>query len=119
MRICRRFLTLSANLIGMYPHEQVRHRMPKVASQSRSSIMTRKSARYEYRICSQVEHLFYIRIFLSFGKIKGSKEHIMSKRTTATDTGQTELKPGYIQDYISGIPVTATPEEIDAVQVFA
>jgi type I restriction enzyme M protein len=30
-----------------------------------------------------------------------------------------ELKAGYIIDYISGQPVKATPEEIDAVQVFA
>ncbi len=29
------------------------------------------------------------------------------------------LKEGYIEDYISGIPVKATPEEIDAVQVFS
>jgi len=30
-----------------------------------------------------------------------------------------ELKPGYIQDYISGQAVKATPEEIEAVQVFS
>lgn len=30
-----------------------------------------------------------------------------------------ELKEGYILDYISGLPVKATPEEIDAVQVFS
>ncbi len=30
-----------------------------------------------------------------------------------------ELKEGYILDYISGIPVKATPEEIEAVQVFS
>jgi type I restriction enzyme M protein len=29
------------------------------------------------------------------------------------------LKPGYVQDYISGLPVKALPEEIEAVQVFA
>jgi type I restriction enzyme M protein len=29
------------------------------------------------------------------------------------------LKPGYIRDYISGKPVKATPEETEAVQVFA
>jgi hypothetical protein len=30
-----------------------------------------------------------------------------------------ELKEGYIEDYISGTPVRATPEEIEAVQVFS
>ncbi len=30
-----------------------------------------------------------------------------------------EVKAGYIQDYISGLPVRATPEEVEAVQVFA
>src|SRR4030042_2000285 len=30
-----------------------------------------------------------------------------------------ELKAGYIPDYISGQPVKATPEEVEAVQVFA
>ena len=30
-----------------------------------------------------------------------------------------ELKGGYIEDFISGIPVRATPEEIEAVQVFS
>jgi type I restriction enzyme M protein len=30
-----------------------------------------------------------------------------------------ELKAGYIYDYISGLPVKATPEEVEAVQVFA
>lgn len=29
------------------------------------------------------------------------------------------LKPGYVRDYVSGLPVKATPEEIEAVQVFA
>jgi type I restriction enzyme M protein len=29
------------------------------------------------------------------------------------------LKPGYIRDYISGLAVKATPEEVEAVQVFA
>ncbi|HYT41112.1 MAG TPA: N-6 DNA methylase, partial [Methylomirabilota bacterium] len=32
---------------------------------------------------------------------------------------EAELKEGYIEDYISGIPVRASAEEIDAVQVFA
>ncbi len=30
-----------------------------------------------------------------------------------------ELKEGYIEDYISGTPVRATPEEVEAVQVFS
>ncbi len=34
----------------------------------------------------------------------------------ATSSG--ELKPGYLRDYISGLPVKATPEETEAVQVF-
>lgn len=29
------------------------------------------------------------------------------------------LRPGYIRDYVSGVPVRATPEELDAVQVMA
>jgi len=47
----------------------------------------------------------------------------------APDTPETEpamalapdgsLKPGYVRDYISGLPVKATLEEIEAVQVFA
>ena len=30
-----------------------------------------------------------------------------------------DIKEGYIEDYISGIPVRATPEEVEAVQVFS
>jgi type I restriction enzyme M protein len=30
-----------------------------------------------------------------------------------------EIKEGYIEDFISGLPVKATPEELDAVQVFS
>lgn len=29
------------------------------------------------------------------------------------------LKPGYVPDYISGLPVKASPEEVEAVQIFA
>ena len=29
------------------------------------------------------------------------------------------LRPGYLRDYISGLPLKATPEEIEAVQIFA
>jgi type I restriction enzyme M protein len=29
------------------------------------------------------------------------------------------LKPGYVRDYVSGLPVKASPEEVEAVQVFA
>lgn len=35
------------------------------------------------------------------------------------DDGDVELRVGYIEDYISGLPVRATPEEVDAVQVMA
>lgn len=38
--------------------------------------------------------------------------------TEATET-PAELKPGYTTDFISGLPVKDTPEERDAVQVFA
>ncbi len=34
-------------------------------------------------------------------------------------TATPNVPDGYIPDYISGIPVRATPEEVDAVQVFA
>ena len=46
----------------------------------------------------------------------------MRKKDTPLDDGReppTELKAGYIRDFISGQPVKATPEEVDAVQVFA
>ena len=39
--------------------------------------------------------------------------------TAATPAAPAELKPGYIADYISGLPIKDTPEERDAVQVFA
>jgi len=39
--------------------------------------------------------------------------------TEAADETPTELKPGYVIDFISGLPVKDTPEERDAVQVFA
>lgn len=52
--------------------------------------------------------------------------------STVAATGETEttdiaaaiapdgsLKPGYMRDYVSGLPVKATPEEVDAVQVFS
>src|SRR3989338_6241718 len=29
------------------------------------------------------------------------------------------LKPGYVRDYVSGLVVKASPEEVEAVQVFA
>jgi type I restriction enzyme M protein len=44
----------------------------------------------------------------------------MARKTNDThkrDTGQ--LKPGYVLDFISGQPVKATPEEVEAVQVFS
>jgi len=30
-----------------------------------------------------------------------------------------KLKEGYIEDFISGLPVRATPEEVEAVQVYS
>lgn len=44
-----------------------------------------------------------------------------SKKSKAEAVAETpaELKPGYIPDFISGLPVKDTPEERDAVQVFA
>jgi type I restriction enzyme M protein len=36
-----------------------------------------------------------------------------------TDSEIEDLKPGLVRDYVSGVPVKASPEEIDAVQVFA
>lgn len=43
----------------------------------------------------------------------------MSKKKNGSPLPQEELKPGHISDYISGQPVKATPEEMEAVQVFA
>jgi hypothetical protein len=42
-----------------------------------------------------------------------------SKNSKDAAASEGELKPGYIRDYISGVPVKATPEEVEAVQVFA
>jgi hypothetical protein len=38
---------------------------------------------------------------------------------TVTDDASESLASGYVSDYITGQPVRATPEEIEAVQVFA
>lgn len=43
----------------------------------------------------------------------------MGKKKDAGNAEQEPLKVGYIRDFISGQPVRATPEEIEAVQVFA
>jgi len=43
----------------------------------------------------------------------------MSKKKNGSPLLQEELKPGHISDYISEQPVKATPEEVEAVQVFA
>ncbi|SRR6266581_8418521 len=43
---------------------------------------------------------------------------IISKNLTEAALAA-EIKPGYIADFISGLPVKDTPEERDAVQVFA
>jgi type I restriction enzyme M protein len=34
-------------------------------------------------------------------------------------SGDESLRPGYVRDYVSGVAVKATPEEMEAVQVFA
>jgi type I restriction enzyme M protein len=43
----------------------------------------------------------------------------MAKKQTPAASDEAELQPGYLIDYISGLPVRATPEEVEAVQVFA
>ena len=61
-----------------------------------------------------------------------SPAEIETAAATVASTGDTDasdaaaaiapdgaLKPGYMRDYISGLPVKATPEEVEAVQVFA
>lgn len=52
--------------------------------------------------------------FISWGELVSRK-----KKTTDTEESPLELKPGYLSDYISGQPIKATPEEVEAVQVFA
>ena len=42
-----------------------------------------------------------------------------SKPDAETLAAPAELKPGYIADFISGVPVKDTPEERDAVQIFS
>ena len=41
------------------------------------------------------------------------------KPEVETPAAPVELKPGYIADFISGVPVKDTPEERDAVQIFS
>ena len=41
---------------------------------------------------------------------------LMAKKAVKADSG---LKPGYLLDFISGVLVKATPEEVEAVQVFS
>ena len=48
-----------------------------------------------------------------------AKRAKMDKVDKASSAPEGELKSGYIRDYISSLPVKATPEEVDAVQVFA
>ena len=52
--------------------------------------------------------------FISWGELVSRK-----KKTTDVEESPLELKPGYISDYISGQPIKATPEEVEAVQIFA
>ncbi len=42
-----------------------------------------------------------------------------TKSETETPAVPAELKPGFIADFISGVPVKDTPEERDAVQIFS
>ena len=51
--------------------------------------------------------------FISWGELVSRK-----KKTTDVEESPLELKPGYLSDYISGQPIKATPEEVEAVQVF-
>lgn len=37
----------------------------------------------------------------------------------SVEENETVLKPGYVADFVSGIPVRATPEEVQATQVFS
>jgi len=40
-------------------------------------------------------------------------------KAIAKSESTSDLAPGYVRDFISGQPVRATPEEVEAVQVFA
>jgi type I restriction enzyme M protein len=46
------------------------------------------------------------------------KSTVVQDEATPWD-GEESPKPGFVRDYISGIPVKSSPEEIEAVQVFA
>jgi type I restriction enzyme M protein len=48
-----------------------------------------------------------------------ARKNITKAEPEATAETPAELKPGYTIDFISGLPVKDTPEERDAVQVFA
>src|SRR5271169_2317238 len=50
---------------------------------------------------------------ISFGIMSSEKD------TDATEREVAEVKTGYVRDYVSGVVVKATPEEVEAVQVFA
>jgi type I restriction enzyme M protein len=41
------------------------------------------------------------------------------KTFVAPEPEVTDVRPGYVRDYVSGVVVRATPEEVEAVQVFA
>ncbi len=69
---------------------------------------------------------------MSHRKKASSPAEIEAAAATVAATGETEtadaaaavaadgsLKPGFMRDYISGLPVKATPEEVEAVQIFA
>lgn len=50
---------------------------------------------------------------------KPRKESAVGDDGIGVVAGDGSLKPGYIRDYVSNLPVKVTPEEIEAVQVFA
>jgi type I restriction enzyme M protein len=54
-----------------------------------------------------------VEALISFGTMRSEKD------TDITEQEIENLKPGYVRDYVSGVAVRTTPEEVEAVQVFA
>lgn len=54
-----------------------------------------------------------VEALISFETMNSNKTNVVPESET------TELKPGYVRDYVSGVLVKATAEEVEAVQVFA
>ena len=44
---------------------------------------------------------------------------ISDENSLAPQPESTEVKPGYVRDYVSGSVVKASPEEVEALQIFA